>query len=121
VIPAGTLQPGTNYEIALRFFQLRDQTVNFRDHTLSFNRTTWFNFTTGGDPIPSCPADFGGEGGSAEPDGVLDNNDFIVFIQLFFGQDPAADIGTEGGSTGSDEAWDNNDFIVFIQFFFEGC
>jgi hypothetical protein len=70
---------------------------------------------------PVCPADLGGEGGSQGSDGILDNNDFIVFIQLFFDNNPAADLGTEGGAAGSDDNFDNNDFIVFIQAFFEGC
>jgi uncharacterized membrane protein len=70
---------------------------------------------------PSCPADLGGEGGSTTPDGVLDNNDFIVFIQYFFDQNSAADLGAEGGAQGADGNFDNNDFIVFIQLFFAGC
>jgi hypothetical protein len=121
VIPPGTLRPGTTYEIVLRFFSTREQTVNFRDHTLSFGRTTFYSFTTGGDPLPECPADLGGEGGSTTPDGMLDNNDFIVFIQYFFDGNSAADLGTEGGAAGSDGVFDNNDFIVFIQAFFAGC
>jgi hypothetical protein len=68
-----------------------------------------------------CPADVGTEGGAEGSDGTLDNNDFIVFIGWFFGQDPRADIGSEGGADGSDGAWDNNDFILFIQRFFDGC
>ncbi|MBY0308494.1 MAG: hypothetical protein K2Q09_07105, partial [Phycisphaerales bacterium] len=68
-----------------------------------------------------CPADFGGQGGTATPDGALDNNDFIAFITLFFGSAPAADVGRQGGLTGPDARWDNNDFIVFIEQFFAGC
>jgi hypothetical protein len=70
---------------------------------------------------PCGPADVGSEGGAEGPDGILDNNDFIVFIGWFFALDTRADIGITGGATGSDGAWDNNDFIVFINFFFEGC
>jgi hypothetical protein len=66
-------------------------------------------------------ADQGSEGGAASPDYILDNNDFIVFIDRFFSADPAADLGTEGGAPGTDGTFDNNDFIVFIQFFFQGC
>jgi GH15 family glucan-1,4-alpha-glucosidase len=70
----------------------------------------------------SSPADIGGEGGAAGGDGLLDNNDFIVFINAFFDNNlPVADYGSEGGAFGSDGLLDNNDFIVFIQFFFEGC
>jgi uncharacterized repeat protein (TIGR01451 family) len=65
-------------------------------------------------------ADLGGEGGSEGADSILDNNDFIVFIQLFFAQDARADLGAEGGAAGADGNFDNNDFIVFIQEFFAG-
>ncbi len=70
---------------------------------------------------PSCAADVGSTGGTAEPDGVLDNNDFIVFIDYFFNANPLADRGTTGGVPGSDGQYDNNDFIVFIDQFFTGC
>jgi 1,4-alpha-glucan branching enzyme len=67
--------------------------------------------------------DIGGAGGEAVScgDGNLDNNDFIVFINRFFDQDPLADIGGEGGEEGSDGILDNNDFIIFIGWFFAGC
>lgn len=65
-------------------------------------------------------ADIAGEGGSLGADGEYDNNDFIVFIQQFFANDPRADIGTQGGVWGADFVLDNNDFIVFIGAFFEG-
>jgi hypothetical protein len=63
-------------------------------------------------------ADIGSQGGSIGPDGALDNNDFVVFIDLFFRQSPLADTGVQGGIEGSDGAWDNNDFVVFIGWFF---
>jgi hypothetical protein len=66
-------------------------------------------------------ADMGSEGGLDQPDGVLDNNDFIVFIDRFFSGQPGADLGSEGGAAGSDGIFDNNDFIVFIGLFFQGC
>ena len=66
-------------------------------------------------------ADLGSQGGVAGFDGMLDNNDFIVFIDLFFAQNPAADQGQQGGESGADGAFDNNDFIVFIDNFFNGC
>jgi len=69
----------------------------------------------------ACPADLGAAGGVHASDGVLDNNDFIAFIDLFFANAGAADIGRQGGVSGPDAAWDNNDFIVFIQRFFDGC
>lgn len=75
--------------------------------------------TTGG-----CgPADIGATGGTAAPagDGVLDNNDFVVFIDYFFSGHPSADRGRTGGQPGSDGLFNNNDFIVFIDQFFAGC
>lgn len=70
----------------------------------------------------SCgAADQGSQGGSAGADGVLDNNDFIVFIDRFFQHDPAADLGSQGGLAPGDGEFDNNDFVVFIDRFFAGC
>jgi hypothetical protein len=71
--------------------------------------------------VALCGADFGSEGGSPSADGLLDNNDFIVFIDQFFQQTLRADIGSQGGADGSDGQWDNNDFVVFIDRFFSGC
>ncbi|MDP1661497.1 MAG: GC-type dockerin domain-anchored protein [Phycisphaerales bacterium] len=67
------------------------------------------------------PADIAGQGADGNGDGVLNNNDFIVYIDRFFNSDPRADVGTQGGVPGSDGAFDNNDFIVFIDLFFAGC
>jgi hypothetical protein len=69
----------------------------------------------------NCPADLGIAGGFAGQDGVLDNNDFIMFINYFFTNNPLADIGRAGGVEGADTHFDNNDFIVFINRFFAGC
>jgi hypothetical protein len=69
-----------------------------------------------------CLADVGSTGGVAGPDGVLDNNDFIAFIDAFFNNDMLmADVGKTGGVAGADNTLDNNDFIVFIDGFFAGC
>jgi hypothetical protein len=70
---------------------------------------------------PCGPADVGHVGGLTGFDRLLDNNDFIAFINLFFAGDPLADQGRQGGLPGSDNAWDNNDFIAFINHFFTGC
>jgi hypothetical protein len=72
-------------------------------------------------PIACGPADIGRSGGLAGSDGVLDNNDFIAFINDFFGASPLADRGVAGGLPGHDGHFDNNDFIVFINQFFAGC
>ena len=71
-------------------------------------------------PEPCSPADVGRNGGMFGADLALNNNDFLVFIQLFFDRSARADIGTAGGSPGSDGLFDNNDFIAFIDLFFEG-
>ncbi|MBY0308914.1 MAG: immunoglobulin domain-containing protein, partial [Phycisphaerales bacterium] len=70
---------------------------------------------------PNCGADMGGVGADDSPDGVLDNNDFIVFIGYFFDGKTNADIGQAGGQRGPDMTLDNNDFIAFIDMFFGGC
>ncbi len=68
---------------------------------------------------PACGlADVGGVGGAPGADNHLDNNDFVVFIDYFFSQNPIADQGATGGAPGPDGAYDNNDFIVFIDNFF---
>jgi hypothetical protein len=72
-------------------------------------------------PPSACAADIGVQGGAPGQDGLLDNNDFVAFINYFFAQNTAADIGRQGGLVGSDQNWDNNDFIVFINQFFQGC
>jgi hypothetical protein len=66
-------------------------------------------------------ADVGSQGGISGGDGALDNNDFVVFIDRFFGHDPRADYGAQGGVGGPDGLFDNNDFVVFIGLFFDGC
>jgi hypothetical protein len=68
-----------------------------------------------------CRADMGVSGAAIGQDGVLDNNDLVVFVQSFFEQHPRADLGSEGGEAVADGLFDNNDFVVFIQGFFGGC
>ncbi|MDP1663106.1 MAG: M36 family metallopeptidase, partial [Phycisphaerales bacterium] len=72
-------------------------------------------------PAPCGVADLGQQGGLPGHDGVLDNNDFVAFIDAFFAQSPTADLGIQGGLGGSDGLFDNNDFVVFIDRFFAGC
>ena len=80
------------------------------------------NFRFGPLIVPPCgQADVGIVGGEIGHDHMLDNNDFIAFITLFFATDPLADMGIGGGFPGSDGMFDNNDFIAFITLFFEGC
>ena len=69
-----------------------------------------------------CAADIGSQGGLTQPDGLLDNNDFIAFINAFFENNQTlADLGKVGGLPGGDNTLDNNDFIAFIDQFFTGC
>ncbi|HYD02427.1 MAG TPA: GC-type dockerin domain-anchored protein [Phycisphaerales bacterium] len=103
--PAG-LAAGQLLEVR---FGASNSQVNFDDLRL----------VVGGAPV--CAADLGGPGGVPGSDGVLNNNDFIVFIDLFFAHAAAADVGTTGGTPGTDGVWDNNDFVVFIDRFFDGC
>jgi hypothetical protein len=70
---------------------------------------------------PVCAADLGMQGGVPGSDALLDNNDFIVFIDYFFQSNPLADLGVQGGVAGQDSLFDNNDFVVFIDLFFAGC
>jgi hypothetical protein len=73
-------------------------------------------------PIGQCGlADIAGQGGVAGFDGLLDNNDFVVYIDRFFNANPLADVGSQGGIAGADGLFDNNDFVVFIDRFFAGC
>ncbi|MDP1662961.1 MAG: GC-type dockerin domain-anchored protein [Phycisphaerales bacterium] len=67
--------------------------------------------------------DIGGQVGQAVScgDGVLNNNDFVVYIDYFFTANPRADMGSQGGAPGADGQFDNNDFVVFIDYFFSGC
>ena len=65
--------------------------------------------------------DTGVAGGSPGHDGVLDANDFVAFITLFFGANAWADVGMQGALLGSDGLWDSNDLVVFIDLFFRGC
>ncbi|HYD00320.1 MAG TPA: GC-type dockerin domain-anchored protein, partial [Phycisphaerales bacterium] len=81
-----------------------------------------WTFTQGGTGPEQCgPADVGSTGGVPGADGALDNNDFVVFIDYFFSQNPIADFGSTGGVPGPDGQWNNNDFVVFIDLFFTGC
>ena len=91
------------------------------------------NTSCGGNPsapahldliAPCGAADLGGAGGIPTPcggDGILDNNDFIVFITYFFEANMTADFGVAAGFPGQDGVLDNNDFVAFIDAFFGGC
>ena len=69
----------------------------------------------------TCAADLAVGGGQPGSDGLLNNNDVIMFIEYFFTHDPRADMGSVGGTPGADGVWNNNDFVVYIDLFFSGC
>lgn len=71
--------------------------------------------------MPPCWPDLGSQGGLPIPDGQLDNNDFVAFIDLFFANHLAADLGRQGGLAGADRMLDNNDFVAFVDLYFVGC
>ncbi|HYD02054.1 MAG TPA: GC-type dockerin domain-anchored protein, partial [Phycisphaerales bacterium] len=84
------------------------------------NSTRAVKLWRGAPPAP-CTADVGVSGGLPGADGLLDNNDFVVYVDTFFAQAVAADIGVTGGLPGADGEWNNNDFVVYIDLFFAGC
>jgi hypothetical protein len=63
-------------------------------------------------------ADMGVQGGTPGSDGLLDNNDYVVFYNWLSTHNPGADIGVQGGLPGTDGVWNNNDEVVFINWFF---
>ncbi len=69
----------------------------------------------------NCPADVGSQGGVAGPDGLLNQNDFIVFLNRFFTSSYLADVGRQGGLQGSDGILNNNDFIAYVDMYMNGC
>ncbi|TVS07585.1 MAG: hypothetical protein EA423_03760 [Phycisphaerales bacterium] len=62
------------------------------------------HYTTG---APSCPPDLNG-------DGVVDADDFFLFLQLFASGDPRADFNNDG-------VIDADDFFAFLNAFAAGC
>ncbi|MDP1661499.1 MAG: GC-type dockerin domain-anchored protein [Phycisphaerales bacterium] len=120
-IPAGALQPNTDYYATWYFAQrvVSPPSAEVEYSHLSFGNLTRVAFRTGN--AVACPPDIGVQGGAPGADAQLDNNDFIVFIDYFFTQNPLADRGAQGGVPGTDGVFDNNDFIVFIDQFFAGC
>ncbi len=109
-LPASTGIPSVNLRVVAKDLRFQNTSAE----------TGAFTITPGSWPLP-CPADIGSAGAVPGSDGLLNNNDFIVFIDYFFTQNPLADQGSTGGAPGADGSYDNNDFIVFIDRFFAGC
>ena len=59
------------------------------------------------DPAPTCPADLNN-------DGVVDADDFFLFLSLFAAGDPRADINNDG-------VIDADDFFAYLTLFAQGC
>ncbi|HYD00051.1 MAG TPA: GC-type dockerin domain-anchored protein [Phycisphaerales bacterium] len=119
----GPLAAGTYYvQVSLccasyqnnRFWVLNDYATGLDNGNITLNLRNNY------DPVGStCGlADLGGTGGVPGFDNHLDNNDFVVFIDFFFANNPLADQGSIGGLPGADGLWDNNDFVVYIDNFF---
>jgi hypothetical protein len=113
---SGTLGPGTyRLQAGVTVYEATSSGPTFDEYGLITARLVLGSSTL------DCRADLGQEGGAPGGDGILDNNDFVVFIDYFFSQNPLGDFGSEGGSPVADGLFDNNDFVVFIDAFFQGC
>jgi hypothetical protein len=117
----GTLPAGEHYLAVAQYNASFGPFAWVASTTGASSGTIGFEIRTNLPPAACGPADIGSQGGAVGSDGVLDNNDFVVFIDRFFAQSPTADRGMTGGVAGSDGHWDNNDFVVFIDQFFTGC
>jgi hypothetical protein len=131
----GTIQYRWSDDAAPGIVMASEQT--FRPHRPgSFRCTAWREGGTvgcgGNGSVPAVSnaatvtylfgtADMGTSGGTPTPDRNFDNNDLVVFIDLFFQQDHRADLGSQGGVMGSDGLFNNNDFVVFVDRFFAHC
>lgn len=90
-----------------------DGDVDMTDYLAAMSRPEMLDFP--------CLADIGKQGGVLGADGVIDNNDFVVYNSEYFLGSLIADVGVVGGLRGSDGTVDNNDFIVFINAYFSTC
>ena len=117
---AGNLAAG-DYYVAVGLYETVFGASGFNATTTSPGAVNAIlNFRTNLPAPPCSPADLGAQGGVAQRDDRLDNNDFIVFIDLFFATSGLADLGRQGGIAGADGQFDNNDFVIFIDQFFNG-
>jgi hypothetical protein len=65
-------------------------------------------------------ADLVGAGGIPAPDGTIDGEDFLAFINAFAIGEAAADIAGGGDGLEPDGTVDGSDFIAFINAFAAG-
>ena len=110
----GAFRPGSRDEYSVVYDPRRDRMLIWGGWVVGYRTNEMWEWVR-----PT--ADMGRQGGLPGPDGVLDNNDFVIFIDRFFASDLRADVGKQGGVFGSDRAFDNNDFVVFIDLYFNGC
>lgn len=76
--------------------------------------------------VPNCPADLDDDGivaNGLHPDGGVDINDLLVFLNLFEAGNPAADLDNDGDpAVGTpDGGVDVNDLLFFLARFEAGC
>lgn len=110
VVIWGWFQSQQAYEAGRDFYQQR-----FSPFLRQFSQLPTVPRTT------PCTADLGQQGGLMGSDGILDANDFVSFIDLFYSYNYRADVGRQGGLPGADGQLDNNDFITFVAMFMSGC
>ncbi|MCC5786959.1 MAG: hypothetical protein JJU33_09695 [Phycisphaerales bacterium] len=83
-------------------------TVRFRAQVADTSDVWYVDDLYIGEPVtPACPPDLNG-------DGVVDADDFFLFLQLFAAGDPAADFNNDG-------VIDADDFFAFLGAFAAGC
>jgi hypothetical protein len=120
-IPAGVLQPNTDYYATWYFAQrvVSQPSAQIAYSHVSFDNLTRVAFRTGG--LSCGPADIAGAGQAVGADGQLTADDIIVFIGWFFAADVRADIATSGQTPTPDGQFTADDIILFINRFFAGC
>ncbi len=98
----------------------QDTNQNAIDFDVLLALTLPNNAATPAVPCPLlCLADLAG-GVNGGPDGIVDGNDFVAFINAFGASDPLADVAG-GVNGGADGIVDGNDFVAFINAFGAGC
>lgn len=71
--------------------------------------------------LGTCPGDVDDGGGTGTPDGGVDVNDLIYFLQQFESGAPGADLSWQNGGAIRDGAVDINDLLFFLASFEGGC
>lgn len=124
-IPAGVLQPNTDY-FATWYFDQRYSTSYPPPAVVVFTNVTFGNITrvafTTGTAAPSCPADLDNGSGTGTPDDGVDINDLLYFLAAFeAGTAAGADLDNGSGTGTPDGGVDINDLLFFLSHFEAGC